>query len=57
MTLIGEHELHEEIKGHVSNLFADGLLSLLAYLTVSHTHSIARIKPMKFWLLGNGKQL
>ena len=48
MTLIGEHELHEEIKGHVSNLFADGLLSLLAYLTVSHTHSIARIKPINF---------
>ena len=34
-------------------LVDDGLLSLLAYLTVSHTHP----KACKIWLLGNINQI
>ena len=38
MTLIGVHELHGRMHPNLTNLVDDGLLSLLAYLTVSHTH-------------------
>ena len=37
-------------------LLDDGLLSLLAYLTVSDTHPKARNKPIKLCLLGNINQ-
>ena len=50
MTLIGVHEMHGRMHpnyGHVTNLFAVSLLSQLAYLTVSHTHPLARNKLPK----------